>query len=452
MENNTSNTEISAILPEQKFFNEDCKKIDLSRLETMTSAMPYDLSYSYKKIICDLLSIHRTGKLHYFKNGFELSIPDPKLLRIDGPKELFSKHLYVNLTMYIESMNNKAAHCVKTGDKYRISDLLHMKPVGDRGLPFDVELYLKNHGDTVLSYSDLEMFSPESEHRKIIHPGVLVPVNKLPSVHPAVEYLKNRGFTDLDSLVNQFNLSYCESENPQYKYIYGKDSYQYNPFSPVTPQGKLIFCVMQYGNFEGWQSRVIDKFDSNTNMKYHWISYAPSGTPGSEKNGWYPVAQKDVLTGKLLPVSSIANNSMKRKYVIAPGFKSSQHLLGFDAAVEYNKKFKDEYGNAVKPFIGLVEGAFDAARMGAPFCSVFGSHLSMQQFKMIANMFSKIYFLCDHDEAGNNLRKSILSFVRSFGGSIEAEELEYPDSYKDVGDINDSELLNALRNKLSPIQ
>ena len=45
-------------------------------------------------------------------------------------------------------------------------------------------------------------------------PGKVIPITELPPLHPAVVYLKERGF-DLHSLYNQFKCSYCYEEQPE---------------------------------------------------------------------------------------------------------------------------------------------------------------------------------------------------------------------------------------------
>ena len=81
--------------------NDRMLKIDLSSLERTCNAVNFKLSQQIQRLLTRLLMIHYTGKLHVIdSNHVELSIPDPELLQEDGPKELSSKHLYINLSKF----------------------------------------------------------------------------------------------------------------------------------------------------------------------------------------------------------------------------------------------------------------------------------------------------------------------------------------------------------------
>ena len=82
--------------------------IDLSGLERSCEAVGIYLNHDQQIMITKLLQIHFTGKLHISgaSRDIELSIPDPELLINDGPKELYSKHLYVNITKVSRELND----------------------------------------------------------------------------------------------------------------------------------------------------------------------------------------------------------------------------------------------------------------------------------------------------------------------------------------------------------
>ena len=193
------------------------------------------LPKTIKVLIGRLLAIHYTGTLHKHPSStkpgedeIELTIPDPDLLKSDGPKELRSQHLYVNLTKYSEDDHKAAARSVKTGKFYYIDDLLSMTPISERGteLGWDPNRYMK-HIKNRLSTFGLNASNITDEDgaitSDIISPGELIPLTDLPSDHAAVLYLKSRGY-DIKQLQEQFDCGYCVKENPQFKHIFGRDS------------------------------------------------------------------------------------------------------------------------------------------------------------------------------------------------------------------------------------
>lgn len=426
-------------------------KIDLSGLETLASArsMDSDLKDCYKMLITRFLRIHGTGKLQCYKNGFELSIPSPEMLVENGPRELSSKHLYVNLTLYIEKGLERATHCVRSDKVYSIPELLAMEPLEKRDLPFDIKPHLQALKNHTLTYSimteDLLDYDEESGDAVCLPPGICVPIIHLPEDHVAVQYLKSRGFEDLQSLYDQFLLSFCQKENPQFKHIFKKPDgspYTYNPYGS-TPQGKLIFFIRQFKSPKGWQARNIE-FTLGGTDKYVYIRH---DWEDESKNGIELVAKLNPETNKFEGINPQFNKLVKRKYTISPGLKSSDCLLGFDAALKFNVDNMSNLKDG-KKVIGLVEGALDAGRLGAPFCSVMGNRVSTGQLKLVVNNFDKVIVIKDHDNAGETLCNSIRQKLAYLNSIVDYEEISYPAKYKDVGEITDKTIIDSIRSNL----
>ena len=408
--------------------------IDLKRLDRALSSKNIKLKDEYARLITHLLSIHETGMLHYSvsTNSFELRIPDPYLLVEDGAKELYSKHLYINLTKFIDMNHGAPARCVKNGRVYTMLELLNMKPLRDRQdtLPWDVDLILNKFKQKTLIIPKTAMeVTPDY---KVEPPGECIPITELPAVHPAIEYLNSRGFNaeDIKQLYKQFDTSFCISTKQDfYKPLYDGLS--------KSPVGKLIFFVKHFGELKGWQSRRLEKVIGETKYFYH---YDPIN---AFKSGWVPVAKYDPASTKYKPFPDVPKALMEGKYVIGFGTRASDCLLGFDAALEYGNQPTHSRS------IVIVEGALDAGKFGAPACSVFGCRVSKKQAELMLNNFDKIFFIKDHDVAGNELELSLKEQFAALGRPEILKEISYNNCYKDIGEIVDKQELISLREQLN---
>lgn len=427
--------------------------IDLTNLETACIAKNIALPDKYKSLITILLKTHFVGKLSVKPNGdIELAIPDPVLLHNDGPKELSSKHLYVNLTKYLEHDFKSAARCVKTGVVYNIDTLKYMDPLECRGpvLGWDPKKYMEiysRHTDRLfispLSYANVASEFSDTT-KDCMKPGTLIPVTELPEKHIARTYLNDRGFHDMQSLYDQFELSFCTAETPQWKHLTTDNTedtlrkYKIDPLG-FTPQGKLIFFVKQFGIAKTWQARIIEHTIGPQKYVFNWeVDEDPKGL----FNRWVHAATLNPETGKYEPINHKFKSLLKRKYIICPGTVSSDCLMGFDAAIAWNKKHRPNAWD--QKVIGIAEGPLDAARMGPPFCAIMGSTLSLSQMKLISNNFGKLIYARDHDTAGLSMQKRLEQCIDSLIG-VEIVEMQYPEHYKDLGSITDTTTIQSLK-------
>lgn len=406
--------------------------IDVSSLDTTVALKSTNLSNDYKSLITKLLQIHGTGMLHFSPTtkSYELRIPDPILLNNDGPKELFSRHLYINLTKYIDQHHGAAARCVKNGKVYRIIELLNnYRPLKERGYSWDVDRFLgKCKNKLFIPDKDL---NPSADFTEVLPPGDVIPITTLPKDHPAIMYLKSRNFSDsmISELYKQFETSFCISE--------AKGTSYYDEYHGLgkSPKGKLIFYVKHFGELKGWQSRVIEKVEGST--KYYYTYFAEN----DPRNGWVPVATYNDATRSYNAFPRVPGSLLKHKYVIAYGTKKADCILGLDAAIEFNKtRTKEKY-------VVITEGALDAGKFGSPACCVFGNRISVPQCKLLINNFDKIYYALDHDLAGNTLEISIQETLIALGFSNFAK-IEYPKQFKDIGEIDNISIIEQLKEKL----
>lgn len=408
----------------------DGSSVDLSTLDTTVALRSTNLNKDYQNLISKLLQIHGTGMLHYSPStsSYELRIPDPILLNNDGPKELFSRHLYINLTKYIEQNHGAAARCVKNGKVYRIIELLNnYRPLKERGYYWDVDKFLGKCKSRLFIPRDI---NSNATSCNVAPPGDVIPITELPSDHPAILYLKSRNFSDemIKDLYKQFETSFCISESKGASYF---DEYH---GLGKSPKGKLIFFVNHFGENKGWQSRVIEKVEGNT--KYYYTFY----NQDDPRNGWVPVATYDHIDKTYKTFPRVPTTLLKHKYVIAYGTRKSECILGLDAALRFNKDRKEKY-------IIITEGALDAGKLGIPACCVFGNRISVAQCKLIVNNFDRVYYALDHDLAGNTLEISIQETLMALGFSNFAK-IEYPSQFKDIGEIDDVSIIQKLKEKL----
>jgi hypothetical protein len=356
----------------------------------------------YSLLIKSLLKIHKHIKIgKSLHKDIIVYMPSPLALELDGLKELNSKHLRLNLTYHLNKNNggNTNAYCMKYDVCYTVSELLSMKPVDERGHTV-VTPRLTGFVDTdvLIKWHDGRMVPKP--------PGETIPITDLPEAHPAVTYVRSRGFTP-ESLRGQFNASYCISEY-QDRDVY----YKLLPKGlKISPQGRIVFWLETYGKYCGWQARLIEREDRG--VLYYWQPYDGVWVPvkrwsGEGGDGWVP------LTGDM--------DFKNPKYLIGKGTRKTELLMGFDAAVASGKDY------AV-----VVEGVFDAAALGPPAVSVQGKFLTEDQAALLANHFSFVYVIGDTGRYRTVLVDSVTENLAATG--IPVKELRFPEQYEDVGAI-----------------
>lgn len=88
----------------------------------------------------------------------------------------------------------------------------------------------------------------------------------------------------------------------------------------------------------------------------------------------------------------------------------------------------------------VVESSFDAIRLdqcGLPAVATLGANVSNIQIELLQKYFNDIYVIADNDEAGGNMKDRILE---KLGGRVGIVTLD--SKYKDIGDMEDSEIKN----------
>ena len=390
------------------------------------------------KILAEALcAIHGAGHILREAKGLHLYMPSFLRLETDGPIELSKKHMTVNLDkacglgMWKNRRGlydaDRTAMCMKSDQGFRVSTLLAMKPIHERGFPdapTDAMVIVK------------ERYLVDDGRGNMIpdHPGQVTPVTRLPPDHVAVQYLRDRGF-DLERLERQFGCAWCYAETPERWFAKGDHrNLKYRPLPggfKDTPQNRLIFYAYVKGVQVAWQARYLDKVERGVHFFYHPYD-----------DCWTPVRVKVGGEWKLLP---LFNNPPPNdwdhpawdpsKYKTSKGALRNEMIMGFDAAVEWNV----ERGRKKKIAIGG-EGPLDGGRFGPPGLALCGKFLSDAQADLILEHFQEFVWIGDNDDAG---RKATMRVRTTLGPKLKLHVVGLPEGAKDTGGLSD-EVAHAL--------
>jgi hypothetical protein len=410
----------------------------LARGGARIEAYPEDV----RRLAEALSRIHGDVDVTTESHGIHLYMADPGLLMTDGIKELRSKHLAINASKYFglgewekltPKARDKVGNCMKDQHViYRVSDLLNMRPLAARDIP--------NAGPGRVRISSSTAVMIQDEHGNTIpdHPGTVVPVVDLPDDHPAVFYLKWRGY-DLELLWKMFRASWCEEEAPE---IRGRRGYMRLVDGWMnTPQGRIIF----YGDVRGvqtlWQGRMLEYVDETglCHFVFHpyrrqWVQDAWRLSPTVP---WQWLAPYNTLDDQgTLIWKSLA------KYYNARG--GSRTACGFDAAVAWNRSRRRQSRFAV-----AVEGPLDAGRIGQPAIAIVGKFMSQMQAELLASEFQWVLLGYDNDEAGRSQREKATAVLGAAGVRVQAVYASA--SVNDWGEMSRPDCWRALFPAISNI-
>jgi hypothetical protein len=197
-------------------------------------------------------------------------------------------------------------------------------------------------------------------------PGETVPISSLSEDHPAIEYLRGRGF-DIDQL-KSYNapgdtrgLYYCTRGQINLQCDLGTLSGRvvFPVYMDETGAGGRLASVLS-----GWQARQIDHVDeedAKTGTKRTWNGFS-----------WKKFYKKDgIWEDKYVP-----------KYYTSPGRKKTSMLGGIQAAK----------GSS---FVVVVEGPVDKYKVGDHGVFSFGKHLSNDQIRLLQGYWSTAILIRD---------------------------------------------------------
>jgi len=374
-------------------------------VDIKTTSSVQEVDEAVQKLAHDLSLIHGTIRIAREASGLHFYMASPYCLEEFGEEELFKLHLAVNVEKYLNGGENFVGMCMKSGEAYDIQMLLSMPPLSQRGYSDTPKVVLKKEQDTHNLEEDANgNLVPKS-------PGTTLPVLDLPQDHPAHLYLNSRGF-NAEMLTEQFNISYCEAERSDMFYRRLSGGFR------ATPQGRIVFEILQKGIVKGWQARILE-IEQN-GLIYYWHPY---------KRKWTAVLQA-VAGSKPRPLPGWEDWD-PAKYIIAPGCARNEILMGFDKAATF-----DYRANRLPHFAVLVEGALDAGRIGIPAMAMLGKHLSDGQAALLLEQqFDPIIFVKDQDESGTKAAQSAARQLDKLGIGNRLRIIDPPPGYKDLGEI-----------------
>lgn len=386
-------------------------------------------------------------------SGLHIYLPDPDLLGTDGRKELGSRHLAVNADKYyglgkwdvrvndteevrkanwrrdsVGPDNLYVAMSMKTRKSWTVKALLDMPPISER-----YEMFKDVTPKILMTSSSKNLVEDEFGNKVPAWCGQTIPITQLPSDHPAIQYLLQRGFTNLKQLEDQFETCYCVKAAPESR-VTGV-FYSRLPGGMLnTPQGRIVFTVRMNGVRWGYQSRYI-----TTNLagdEYFWThqeTWARIRMKVADPDGGYHM--EDVFP----PTEKFPKGFAPHKYLNALGASRNRLLMGFDAAVKFNEILPPELKYCI-----LVEGPLDAAKIGPPGIALMGKSMSQMQADEINKNFGRVFTIMDHDKAG----EQCLASIRSKLPALEVVNIEIPGAVKDAGDLSYQELNDIIDNNI----
>ena len=356
---------------------------------------------------------HGNVRITLEEGGIHLYMASPECLRRYGEEELSKMHLAVNSDKYHKDNEDWSAMCMKTDRPYKVSDLLTTKPLAQRGYVGASNQIFKKDWRENMELDENGNLVPKSPGR------LLLPLDSLPSSHHAVQYVHSRGFS-VPSLCEQFDMHYSYAEREDLHYRYLGHGFR------ATPQERIIFYIDVHGQRRGWQARILEFVEDD--IRYYFHPY---------RREWTAIEQKvDGQWVELNPDPSFKWNPAK--YIIGHGVSRNDVLLGFDAALRYNKG-RDQR------VLGITEGPFDAARLGVPFCAVMGKHFSTKQLNLCMG-FDLLILAMQNDQASERLKDSVTS--RASIHKLKVVTVRPPAEFNDFGDMSTADAKQHLNDSI----
>jgi hypothetical protein len=370
------------------------------------ASCPEDIDDEVIVLAQRLSKVHGPVKIFSESGGVHIYIASPICLELYGPSELQTNkmHLAINADKFLgrapyDEPNEFSALCMKTGEIYNVSELLAYKNLESRGYRG-----IEHHVAVV------EKTNNRDENGNPFPPGDVVSILDLPDDHPAIVYLKSRDFCP-KALVEHFNVQFCTKAREGA--FFRSCGYGFS----TSPKNRIIFNMIVDGETKGWQSRILEiKAPDSEGAEYKYFYH-------TEQSRWFPVFKK--VDGEWEQLPGFNGEPEKwdpAKYILGFGTRRNQYLMGYDSSKPYD-------------WIGLTEGALDAARLRPPFCAVMGKTISFEQAGMCRNK-NRVVLAIQNDEASEQFRVSVMTKFRDLGMPIVV--VRPPKEYGDYGDMSQS--------------
>ena len=438
-------------------------------------------------------------------SGYHLYLPCPECLETHQRRELEDPKYAINLSMIAglgdefrdtthnswmpaaiqerDSLEKRKEYgsgiCMRTRSSSKphripIEDLLRMGTVTSRHPDILTQASISG---SVGSAEREEMWEVDPVSGELCPPppGETVSITSLPEAHPAVAYLRGRGF-DPNLIEDQFRLSFCTKEYP-----YGQKSIYYRKMPggwKDTPQYRIIFYSLIDGIPLTWQGRVIERISDDNLDRYmlhpyaggfyhttsenealnaaragnyegefqatwdavregYWVfQWSHTHTRANPAGAWQPVPPFDeTRDGSLMFQPS--------KYRTAK--YSSRQMMGWDAAVA-------RAANEDVKWCVLLEGPLDGARTGPGGIPLIGSSISDENATKVVSNFNIVFTGFDSDKAGrgatDKVTKKLMELKCRNPIILGVMPLPIPEG-KDVGDLSEEEYQKIFHRALA---
>lgn len=377
--------------------------------ELFGSSLPLE---DRKRNLCEALcAIHGMGRRALEASGEHLYIPCPVCRQNYGhARERRSKHLAINLDTYFSAARFQRtkksgkgiagyAMCMKHGEPFTIEQLMKYPVQPDAGGLVSIDAPAERY----LVPDDKGNMIPDG-------PGEETPITSLAADHPAIVYLRSRGY-DASLLAAQFSATFCTREAPEGKQFGNRFYRTHAGGFKSTPQGRVIFHAHVLGANNCWQGRYLEIKEK---------------LPDGSKRTWvyHPYEKQWVIA------PDWAKGEEPVKYLTANGSHRNASLGGYDHAVSRAKHSGDDW-------CLITEGPLDAARAPNNGLCLFGRYVSEVQAMLIRRHFRRVILGFDTDVWG---RKSCIKAEEVFARHGVSTARFFPgdeptESKQDIGEL-----------------
>lgn len=401
------------------------------------------------------------------RSGFHIYLPCPACLETHGSRETRDPKYAINATKWMlaktgdmpiasvssmmQAEGDRIGICMRTRQSrsphfFSLSELEHMGTVSERFPDIDTRARLVDSSspDERESY-----WLPDPRTGKLCPPpaGEVIAITSLPEDHPAIEFVRARGFTP-EGLWRQFRAGFCETQFPE-----DKERRIFYPRFPGgwrdTPQHRLIFHALVDGVPLSWQARVIEKSTDHEKLMLH---------PYAKPFEWSAVSSRTNLASPWIPQGAFAEVDQDGDIRFNPSkYRTAKHSIrqpmGWDAAVN-----DSVFAGAIEDvkIAVLTEGPFDAARVGPGGLAVMGASMSHEWAQRIAETFHLVLLAFDNDKVGQQANEKLPAMLYAAASNsrvplLQMVEIVAADSSgKDLGDMSqdawNTQISATLRN------
>ena len=341
------------------------------------------------------------------------------VIKREGNKAVFSMvcrscgmpgscRLEIHIDRYFRDGADQSAITTGCRRVYRVSDLLPQPPPQPGGPHPESQT-------SIIGYDLQGRWIPA-------YPELMIPVTQLSSDYASLKYLESLQLAPA-KLYEQFRLMFCERRKNVYEMESHDRCYSF-PKLPgtcsVTPAGRFIFNIDVMGRNHGWVA-PIPKLETERELsllfprRKNWVAVMEREAPGSPwrcRPGW---------------------ENWKREYeCLASRGSSRSNLLGFDAAIEFNRRKKIPAGQR---YVVLCHNPLDAARIGPPAVAILMEQLADSDLDFIAYGFDRVIYLPNNSRSEPNGSQSIVAKFKERAPRIQVQVVDLPNEFPAVVDM-----------------